>query len=213
MQPEAIKKKQKAPQKGKTIKKLLKENDLGKVRTINKFYIYCLIVLSCFVLYGNTISCDYALDDAELITGNRYTQKGISGIKDIFAYDSFKGYGEKYLNAVSGGRYRPLSIATFAIEHSFFGNNPHVSHFINILLYAFCCLLIFILFSRLLKKFPKSHWYLSIPFIATILFIAHPIHTEVVANIKGRDEIMSLLFSLLAMLFLLNYLDSKKTFI
>ena len=211
MQPnKTIKKKLKTPQKGKTIKVPLKENNTAKVKTINKFYIYGLIVLSCFVLYGNTIPCDYALDDAMVINSNKFTQKGIAGINDIFSYDSFKGFNEKYLNSVSGGRYRPLSIATFAIEHSFFGNNPHVSHFINILLYALCCVLIFIIFSKLLKKFPKSHWYLSIPFIATILFIAHPIHTEVVANIKGRDEIMSLLFSLLAMLFLLNYLDSKK---
>ena len=37
-------------------------------------------------------------------------------------------------------------------------------------------------------------------FMATILFVVHPIHTEVVANVKGLDEIWSLQWSLLALM-------------
>jgi hypothetical protein len=44
---------------------------------------------------------------------------------------------------------------------------------------------------------------------ATILFIVHPVHTEVVANIKGRDEILSLLFLLLTLGFLLRDLSTS----
>jgi len=53
-------------------------------------------------------------------------------------------------------------------------------------------------------------FYFSIPFIATMLFAGHPIHTEVVANIKGRDEIMSLLFSLLALFAAVKYVKTQK---
>ncbi|MDD5570010.1 MAG: tetratricopeptide repeat protein [Bacteroidales bacterium] len=197
--------------KGKATKEVaFREIKAEKNTTINKFYLYGIIILFSFILYGTTISYDYALDDAIVITENKFTQKGIDGIKDIFSYDSFKGNNENLLNAVSGGRYRPLSIATFAVEYEFFGKNPHISHFINVLLYSLTCLLIFILFSKLLEKFPRQKWYSTIPFIATILFIAHPIHTEVVANIKSRDEIFSLLFSLLTFWFLWKYLDTKK---
>ncbi|MFA6923338.1 MAG: tetratricopeptide repeat protein [Bacteroidales bacterium] len=197
--------------KGKAPKVVtLRETKTEKNITVNKFYIYGIIIFFSFILYGNTIFNDYALDDAIVITENKFTQKGIDGIREIFSYDSFKGNNENLLNAVSGGRYRPLSIATFAIEHEFFGKNPHISHFINILLYSLTCLLIFILLSKLLEKYPKQKWYATIPFIATILFIAHPIHTEVVANIKSRDEIFSLLFSLLTLWFLWKHLDSKK---
>ena len=31
-------------------------------------------------------------------------------------------------------------------------------------------------------------------FLIGLVFIAHPLHTEIVANIKGRDEILSFLF-------------------
>ncbi|MGQ0827531.1 MAG: tetratricopeptide repeat protein [Bacteroidota bacterium] len=182
-----------------------------KTITINRFYIYGIIALFAFILYGNTIPNDYALDDAMVITDNKYTQNGIAGIKNIFLYDSFKGFSENYLNGVAGGRYRPLSIATFALEHQFFGNDPHISHFINVCLYAITCVLLFIILSALLKKFPQHSWYNSIPFIATLLFLAHPIHTEVVANIKCRDELLSLLFSFLTLWFMLKYLELNNT--
>ncbi|MBA3705736.1 MAG: tetratricopeptide repeat protein [Bacteroidetes bacterium] len=189
----------------------VKEVELINNSSINRFYIYGVIILFCFILYGNTIPNDYALDDAMVITSNQYTQKGFDGIKNIFLYDSFKGFNENMLNGVAGGRYRPLSMVTFAVEHAFFGDNPHISHFINICLYAFTCVLVFIILSEFLKKYPQRNWYTSISFIATILFLAHPIHTEVVANIKCRDEIMSLLFSLLTLWFLIKYFNLNKT--
>jgi hypothetical protein len=55
-----------------------------------------------------------------------------------------------------------------------------------------------------------SRWYFSVPFAATLLFIFHPLHTEVVANIKGRDEILSLFFSLAALYSILLYIRKKK---
>jgi len=175
-------------------------------------YLYGVILLFSIILYGNTIINDYALDDSIVITFNKYTQQGFSGLKDIFLYDSFKGFDDKYVNSVSGGRYRPFSIATFAIEKYFFGNNPHISHLINILLYSCSCLLLYSLLVRLLKsRFKSESWYKSIPFIATLLFAAHPIHTEVVANIKSRDEIFAFLFSLITLWLILKFFDTRKS--
>ena len=56
---------------------------------------------------------------------------------------------------------------------------------------------------------------LLIPFITALLFAAHPLHTEVVANIKGRDEIVTFLFCLLATGLLYSYVtkNSKLAFI
>ena len=43
-----------------------------------------------------------------------------------------------------------------------------------------------------------------------MLWLAHPIHTEVVANIKSRDEIMSVFFLLLTILMYLIFIDKKS---
>jgi tetratricopeptide (TPR) repeat protein len=183
------------------------------MKTLSSKYLpHLLILLFAFLLYGNTLTHDYALDDLIVIKENSFTKKGIAGIKEIFSYDSFTGFFGTDKKLVAGGRYRPLSIASFAIEYALMGGlNPFFSHLINILLYALTGSMIFIIFSRLLKAPPGNPWYQGIPFLVSMIFMAHPVHTEVVANIKGRDEIFALLFSLLAVWLTIRFFDTKKT--
>jgi protein O-mannosyl-transferase len=170
-----------------------------------------IIVVFTFILYANTFTNEYALDDLIVINGNAFTKKGFSGIKEIFSYDSFTGFFGKQKKLVAGGRYRPLSMATFAIEYGVLKDfKPGFSHFLNVLFYAITGILLFVILSKLIKPLKNKHWSLGIPFIATLLFIGHPIHTEVVANIKGRDEIFALLFSLLTVYLIILYLEKKK---
>jgi tetratricopeptide (TPR) repeat protein len=49
---------------------------------------------------------------------------------------------------------------------------------------------------------------MAFSWIVTLLFIAHPLHTEVVASIKNREELLSLLGGLLAALALIKHLKS-----
>jgi len=173
---------------------------------------YIILFLFTFIVYGNSIMNNYALDDLVVDNGNEFVQKGISGIKDIITNDAFTGYLKKSTNnIVAGGRYRPLSLVTFAIEYQFVGLSPHFSHFINILLFAICAIGIFIFIRKVfehsqLKLFATS----AIPLLATLIFIVHPIHTEVIANIKSRDEIMCMLFSIFSTISFLNYIDNGR---
>ncbi len=210
---------------------IVKKNLLTKT----KFYASLIILVAAFVLYSNTLSHDYALDDAIVITQNEFTQKGIAGIPEIFKYDTFTGFWLKNYpgktaeqiqeekKLVAGGRYRPLSLLTFAIELEFFGKNikdennkllykgnPFVSHLGNIIFYALTSILLYLILTRIFPTKENEKWYLSFPFIVSLLFLAHPIHTEAVSNIKGRDEILTLFGSLGAMWFTLDYLEKKK---
>ncbi|MBI9066158.1 MAG: hypothetical protein JEZ09_02625 [Salinivirgaceae bacterium] len=177
-------------------------------RISNKQALLVFFLLS-FIIYGNTLVNDYALDDSIVITKNEFTKKGISGITDIFTSESFTGFFGRQKELVAGGRYRPLSMATFAIEYEFFGLNPFISHFINIILYALLCWILFQILFTLLKQKLEFDKAKIIACIAVLLFLIHPIHTEVVANIKGRDEILSLLFSLVAFYFIIKPLSNK----
>ncbi len=158
--------------------------------------IACLILL----LYAPSLGGDYVLDDKIVITNNQFTQQGFSGIADIFAHESFRGYFGEQKNLIEGDRYRPLSIATFALEIGLFGkNNPGLSHFINILLYLFSCILLFRVTKQLFQTVLPPKQVHTIALLATLFFAMHPLHVEAVANIKGRDEIctfLALLFSL-----------------
>jgi len=171
---------------------------------------YIFLALLAFCFYANSLSNEYALDDEAVIQKNDYVQKGIAGIGKILTSDAYDCY-YKQNNAnqhLTGGRYRPLSIALFAVEHQFFGESVTARHFINILLYVLCSLAIFYFLQHiLLRTHPQGK---DIAFLAPIFFIIHPIHTEVVANIKSSDEILSLLFILLVLIFSIKYREIKK---
>jgi tetratricopeptide (TPR) repeat protein len=118
---------------------------------------------------------------------HRLTSKGIKAIPDIFTsyyYEDEMGY--KY-------EYRPVTLTSFAIEHQFFGEKPAVSHFINLLLYFFCCWTFVLVLKQLFSGL--NELFVIVP---ALIFAVHPLHTEVVASIKNRDEILTLLFALLA---------------
>ncbi len=172
-----------------------------------------ILPVLAFALYWMCIPYGYVLDDQIVITDNKYTQKGFAGIWDILSTESFQGYFGEQKDLVAGARYRPLSIVTFAIEQSLFGTMtslPHIRHFINILLYGLLGLLIFRIFSLILPSQDQLPWILGIPFLAVVLYILHPVHSEVVANIKGRDEIMTTLGAMGALYFALRYLPSRQ---
>ena len=89
-----------------------------------------------------------------------------------------------------------------------------IGHLINALFYGLTGVVLFGLLLQMLSPGKKiNNWENKAAFIAigtTLLFLAHPIHTEVVANIKGRDEILSLLGSLAGLYFSLKSFHEKK---
>ena len=170
---------------------------------------FWLILLATFLLYGNTLWNQYCLDDGIVITQNRFTQQGIQGIPDIFSHESFAGFFSKENHLITGMRYRPLSLATFALEESIIHQSPFLSHLVNVILFALTVYIIFLLVKKITKDIRGNIPVL--PILIAALFLVHPIHTEVVANIKGRDEILALLFSLISCLCVLHFADTKKT--
>ncbi len=170
-----------------------------------------IIPLMAFALYWMCLPYGYVLDDQIVITNNKFTQKGVAGIWDILSTESFSGYFGGQQDLVAGARYRPLSIISFAVEQSIFGSSPSERHVVNVLLYGLLGLFLFRLFSILIPDKEKSPWLLSIPFLTAALYLFHPVHSEVVANIKGRDEIMTAFGALGALYFALRYLPTRKS--
>jgi len=199
------------------MKKRAKNKNTGNAAAPQRIALLILFAFA-FLLYGNSVLNEFAFDDSIVVTKNELVKSGTKGIKGIFSSDLLTGMYGKQLKMYSGGRYRPLSLAMFAIEYQFFGENPHVNHFLNVLFYALTGVLIYLILLRLFrhKRLPKSmrwsqqFWYLGIPFITTLIYIAHPLHTEAVANVKGRDEIMSFLGALAALWFALKYLEKQQ---
>lgn len=183
-----------APKKKPTpVKTALKDSLL--VRRLNLI----LIILAVGV-YCNTLFNEYALDDYGLILENEQTKEGTSAV--------FKILGSSYRQGTVAGDntlYRPLSKVMFAIEWSLSPGSPGLGHFMNISLFALSVVLLF----RMLRRYMKEN--IIVPFVAAALFAVHPIHTEVVANIKGRDDILCFLFFVVTALYVHRYMILQKT--
>ncbi len=200
---------------------------------------HLIIIALALLCYANTLTLHFALDDRMVILESQYTIKGgWESVKSIFTEDTFSGYFGSDKSIVAGGRYRPMSQLTYMIEFQLFGKNirekigdlddyynlhkaeneayfyetplPFVCHLMNMLYFILLCLLLYEVLSRIFPQFKGEKWYQSLPFLAVLLFAVHPIHTEAVANVKGRDEIFAMLGAVTALLCSLKYVDTRK---
>lgn len=162
--------------------------------------IFLAFLLVTFILYGNTLRNKYALDDDYVTVtnfpekGKPYTPnnelaaKGFGGIVKIwkvrYAHD-----GESTFD------YRPVTSSSFAIEYGLFGQNPFVSHLINVILYALSIMVLFCVMMFLFQSYENR---LLLSMLIASVFLILPIHTEVVNNLKCRDEILAFLFPMIA---------------
>jgi tetratricopeptide (TPR) repeat protein len=157
-----------------------------------------LVAVAGFALYANTFNHGLALDDIAAITQNLFVQKGIEGIPDLLKTEFW------HFSNISLGYYRPLALITFALEKEYFNGDPHISHIINGIIYGLTGFFLAIM----LQKWLPTRTVLTT--IIALLFMAHPLHTEVVANIKSRDEMLSFLFITLVMLTYWKYLETQQ---
>ena len=164
------------------------------------FKLYLILFLTSVGIYSNTFNHEFVLDDDLVFVQNRFVQNGVAGIPDIFAHGFLYGYNSK-----NDQSYRPVVLSSLAIEKSLFGSDPYTLHKLNVIYYGIlCCLLLY--FLHLSFRREKT----SIAFWIALLFALHPIHTEVVANIKGRDEIFHALFLVSSFIFALKFVDEGR---
>lgn len=166
----------------------------------DNWYVVALVAVA-FLINAHTLTYDYAYDDVVFTSRNTLIDtKGIAAIPELFTHGkNYSFQGRNY------GSYRPLLPVSFALEKGLFGFNPAVSHLINLLMF---CLLIVLLFKLLRKTFQGYSRYLI--FFVLLLYELHPVHTEVIANVKSRDEIMAFIFASLCMLQSVEYVAKRK---
>ncbi len=159
-----------------------------------------IIFISAFLIYANTLKNDYSLDDDIYTKKNRFIQQGFSALGDIFDKGSLVGF-----NNANESNYRPVVLLNFMIDTHFFGNNPHIEHLVNVIVFGLSCILLLLLLQKIFKNYNAY-----IPLAVTLIFVFHPVHTEVVASIKSRDELLGWLFGLLSFYYLFKYTENQK---
>lgn len=162
-------------------------------RVPEKWHVGLLVVIS-FLLYAHTLFHDFVYDDKIVIVENEHVTGGWTSIDEIWTNNYLNGYQD-----YNDGLYRPLSPTVFNVLHQLFGLNRVVFHLAIVLFYSLLVALVYKLFAQVFNQ------QRGVVFWGVLLFAVHPIHTEVVANVKSLDEILALLFGVAAILSALHF--------
>jgi protein O-mannosyl-transferase len=142
--------------------------------------IFALLAGLILIIYGQSLWGGYVFDDRGI---NDY--RGILSDLGSLKEAALQPYWEQ-----SAGLYRPTTLLSYAFNIIFLGGSAFSFHLVNLLLYFGICVTIFIFLKRLFGNE-------KLALLSALIYLVLPIHTEVVANITGRSELLSLLFSLL----------------
>ncbi len=93
--------------------------------------------------------------------------------------------------------YRPLLVVTYALNFAVSGLRPFGYHLVNILLHAGNSALVYGVVWQLFRQ-------QGLAVLAAAAFALHPIHTEAVASVVGRAELLAATFVLIAWLLYLQ---------
>ncbi len=164
-----------------------KSINIEKEQGFEKYYLWIVAVIS-FLVYANSLKFGYALDDYAAILENKSTLKGWSAIGEIFKTSYRYGY-----IFVADDLYRPITKSIFAVQWALAPNSPFLAHFTNVMVFSITCVFSFRFLSDVLKGNKIAAFFIS------VFFASMPIHTEVVSNIKSLDELLGMMFGVLAM--------------
>jgi tetratricopeptide (TPR) repeat protein len=169
-------------------------NDHPALRTTYRFPVL-IIVLFSFLVYFSALSGDFVYDDMGQILKNPW----IRDIKNIATIFSESVWGYRPAISISN-YYRPLMHIIYMLNYYLFGLKPWGFHLVNILFHCGVSVLVFLIIRSFLteNRAPVPPVYLSSPFIAAMLFAAHPIHTEAVTWIAGLPDVAFTFFYLLS---------------
>lgn len=166
----------------------------------NKRLQIAIISLFTLFLYSGIVSYQFiGLDEPTLIIDNYSFLKDPSNIPQAFKQHVFYA---KHHTENPRDYYRPVLTLSFLLDAQFSNKpSPKFFHFSNIIYHIISCVLLFILFHRL-RIDPLA------TFLFSLVFAAHPLLTQAVAWIPGRNDSLITIFCLLSFINLVKYAET-----
>jgi len=128
------------------------------------------VVLLAFLPYAGALNNGFVWDDLPVIVNNTQLHR-------LFPLQRFFS-GEGLL------KQRSLMSLSLALDYRLWGPNPLGFHLTNLLLHALACLGVYVLSLQVLRSVRAAFW-------AGLLFAVHPVHSEAVAALLGRSDLLA----------------------
>lgn len=153
-----------------------------------------LVAIVAIAPYLITIGYGFVYDDGPIIADNAALH-GPAGL--------LGAWRSAYWPAAWGraGLYRPVVQFVYALLWNVSGGAPWLFHLYAVALYGACAVAVLSVLARALPR--------RAALTGALLFAAHPLHVESVANVAGSAEIVAALASIACVLVVMRAFDSK----
>src|SRR5512139_3639729 len=119
----------------------------------------------------------FALDDVAQVRDNPAI-RSLANVPTLFTRPYWDLPGEQH------GLYRPVTVASFAVNRAATGEAPAGYHAGNVALHALVAALAWFAFRRAGTRYGTA-------FFGGLLFATHAVHVEAFANVTGRAELLA----------------------
>jgi protein O-mannosyl-transferase len=161
---------------------------------VRPFYLKFPLLILCMltlVVYFRVITLGFTdLDDKFFIVKNEQFNQDPGNIPVAFGRGVFGPANDLY--------YRPLLLVDFIVEHALFGTNPWGFHLTNMLFHMLTVCLLFLFFRRINLRGEDA-------LILAALFAVHPVLSQAVAWIPGRNDMILMIFFLGVLISTIQY--------
>ncbi len=155
-----------------------------------------LIIFIGFILYGNTFTNELFWDDYDIVVNNQY----------IRSWQYFPHYFTDNLLAGSeiiNNYWRPLQLILVSLDYHLGQLNPFVYHLQNLFWHILATILLMMFMEVVGTK-------KNIAFLSALLFLIHPLQTEVVSYVSGRMDSVLLVMVLGSLLLFVKSIRERK---
>ncbi len=136
--------------------------------------------------YANTLSHDFVWDDRYTVVLNENLHDP-ARLPALLTQHVFAGAADAMEGVAITHYYRPVWMLSLALDHAVWGLEPFGYHLTNLLLHAAAAALVTLLLLGWIES-PAA------ALAAGALFALHPAHTEAVAWVSGRNELLLAVF-------------------
>jgi tetratricopeptide (TPR) repeat protein len=146
---------------------------------------FVLIAVAIAAIYGQTTRYEFVTyDDYDLVFQNGEFLSNVSNVGTAFTAQVF---ASRHAESVY---YRPVLMASFILDYHLWGLDPAGYHLVNVIFHIVTALFVFLLVEKLARNRRAAT-------LAGLLFALHPLQTESVAWIAGRNDVLLGLFVVL----------------
>ena len=177
---------------------------------LSRARVFLVFFLLGGLLYLQTLGCPFLWDEYSLILGNAKAGAfGWERLPELFLHRYFQlPWSVKNELPLDVQYYRPITVLFHGLSYKAFGPFFPAYHLENLFLHIGSALLLFSLFSFLLREHPACPNGEAIALAGAVLFLIHPRNVETVSIIANQTGLLCTFFSLLSVCLWVRLLKS-----